>query len=157
MAMPELDASPLDLYRDKAGSWRDANVEAMRRRELEENVRVGLFVLEEIQRHNALWGEDIERGKEQFSWESAERFANEYRAWQNESAVLRRAVGEFEQREFAVDGAGVLREKYREVALLPLDISRVRHSIETLEHGKCIPLLQAMDELHRHEGACRRL
>ena len=77
-----------------------------------------------------------------FTWETVRQFADAYQWWLAESTTLLAAVQAFEARGFGVDGAGRFREKIREVSLLPLDIEKVRRSIESLDRGEGIPLKQ---------------
>jgi hypothetical protein len=140
----------LGQYHDQAEAWRDAHTEAMCCRDIEDAIRYGLFLIDAIQRQNSAWAEDIDRGLQVFSWEVAGQFANAYRSWHAQSETLLAAVRSFEARGLQVEGAGVLREKYREVSLLPFDMQRVRESIESLDRGEGTPLEQAIDELRRH-------
>jgi hypothetical protein len=152
--MPSFDflEKQLGLYRDQAETWPASHVEAMRCRDIEDAIRYGLFLLEAIQRHNAAWSDDIQRGATDFSWEVARQFARSYRWWHELSTTLLAAIGEFESQGFQVEGAGAFREKYRDVSLLPLDIEQTRKSIESLEQGEGVPLRQGIDELRRGQG-----
>ena len=142
----------LGLYREQAEGWKPGHVEAMRCRDIEDAIRYGLFLLETIQRQNARWAEDVESKAVPFTWETAHQFADAYQWWLAESTTLLAAVEAFEARGFGVDGAGSFREKIREVSLLPLDIEKVRRSIESLDRGEGIPLKQAIDELRCGKG-----
>jgi hypothetical protein len=147
----------LGLYQDQADAWSDAHAEAMCCRDIEDAIRYGLFLIDAIQRQNAGWAEDIDRGLQVFSWEVAKQFANAYRSWHAQSETLLAAVRSFEARGFQVEGAVMLREKYREVSLLPFDLQRVRESIESLDRGEGTPLEQAMDELRRHHVLAKQI
>jgi hypothetical protein len=142
----------LGLYHEQAEGWQPEHIEAMRCRDIEDSIRYGLFILETIQRQNARWAEDVERGTVPFTWETADHFAQTYHWWLAESTTLSAAIQAFQARGFGVDGAAAFREKLREVSLLPLDIAKVQRSVESLERGEGIPLKQAMDELRCGKG-----
>jgi hypothetical protein len=61
-------------------------------------------------------------------------------------------VRALEKRGFVVEDAATFCEKLREVSLLPLDVAKVRRSIESLDRGDGIPLKQALDELRCGKG-----
>jgi hypothetical protein len=152
--MPAFDflEKQLGLYRDQAETWREAHAEAMCCRDIEDAVRYGLFLSDSILRQNSQWSEDIEDAAAEFSWEVAEKFANAYRSWLAQSETLLAAIRVFEARGFHVEGVEPLRERYREVSLLPLDLDRVQGTIGSLERGEGVPLEQAMNELRRHHN-----
>lgn len=142
--VPELFRKPFDLFGDHAEAWKPAHVEAMRCRDVEQAVRFGLFILDDIQRQNARWAEDVRAGAEPFSWDMAERFAAGYRWWLERSRLLLDAISDCQRAGFEVEGAPRLREKHQEISLLPLDISQVQRSIESLEQGRGISHTEAM-------------
>ncbi len=118
----------------------------------EDALRFGLSVLESLRRLIAQWADQTRnRPAAEFSWAIPERLAAVYRHWQEVSGTMLELVRAFEELGYTIEGAGPLREAYREVSLMSLDIPRVRQSIESLREGRGITLQQAMDE-RSHSG-----
>jgi hypothetical protein len=143
-SVPEILRGPFDLCGDHAEAWKPAHADAMGCGDVERAVRFGLFIIDDLQLQNARWAEDVRHGAEPFSWEMAERFAAGYQWWLERGRLVLDAIAECERAESDVEGAARFREKYREISLLPLDISKVRRSIESLEQGRGISRAQAM-------------
>ena len=143
-SVPELLRGPFDLYGDHAEGWKPAHAEGMRCGDVEQAVRFGLFIIDDLQQQNSRWAEDVRRRAESFSWDMAERFAAGYQWWLERGRLVLDTISQCERAGFDVEGAARFREKYREISLLPLDIAQVRRSIESLEQGRGISHTQAM-------------
>jgi hypothetical protein len=124
--------------------WKIDHVEAMHCRNIEEIVRTGLSALADMRRLNEEWAKDIETGTSEFSWEEAQEFAECYRRWLGFREPLLRMIDACEAKDFSVEGADDFRVACREVALMCLDVERVRESIAALDAGRGIPFDQAM-------------
>jgi hypothetical protein len=136
-----------DTQSAQVEAWHHAHGEAMRCREFEDAIQLGLTVLANIRRHNERWAKDIERSQLEFSWNDAERFARLFRWWREKSESLLKGIRGSELNGFTVEGAAGFREACREVDLMSLDTDRVRESIESLQHGSGISFAQAMHGL----------
>jgi hypothetical protein len=143
-SVPELLRGPFDLYGDHAETWKPAHVEAMRCRNVEQAIRFGLFIIDDIERQNSRWAEDMRRDAERFSWDMAQQFAAGYQWWLERGRLVLDAISECERAGVDVEEAARFREKYREISLLPLDIPQVQRSIESLEQGGGISHAKAM-------------
>lgn len=119
----------------------------------EDAIRFGLSILESLRHLTAQWA-DQTRGRpaEEFSWDAPERLAAVFRQWQEFGGTLLELLRALDELGYKVYGAGLLGEACREVALMSLDIPRVRQSIEALQEGRGITLQQAIDELRHRAG-----
>jgi hypothetical protein len=129
---------------EKIEQWQLDHLEAMVCGDAEHALRYGLTMLESVRRDNESWASAIERGTIQFSWEQAEIFADFYRSWSATSQTLVPIIEQLESIGFMVDGAEEFRTACREVALMSLDVDRVRDNIGALEAGRGTTLDQAM-------------
>ena len=136
-----------DTQSHQVEAWRAAHDEAMRCREIEDALQLGLMVLANIRRHNEQWAGDVKSSLIAFSWNDAERFAGLYRWWRQKSESLLKGLKACEAAGFAVSGAVPFLLACRDVDLMSLDTDRVRASIESLDLGQGIKLQQAMDGL----------
>jgi hypothetical protein len=130
--------------------WKEEHDRAMACWTVDDLVSLLLFVLQRLRRHNTRWAQDVQKERGLFSWELARSFADAYRAWYETSQLALKAVDACQRHGFSVSEAAQLREESRQVALMSLDLDRVRRSIESLEAGRGIPFAQAMDELRHH-------
>ena len=138
-----------DAQSNQIEAWKAAHVEAMRCREIEDAIQLGLMVLANIRRHNERWAQDIEISRVAFAWSDAESFAKLYRWWRERSELLLGAIDVCEASAIVVHGSADLRRACRDVDLMSLDTDRVRASVESLDRGLGIPLTQAMNGLRR--------
>ncbi len=143
----------LDFCRSQAETiegWKREHDLAMACRLTEDVIEIALAALRNLRRHNQGWADLVERQEEAFSWDTARRFADAYRKWQDLAEDLVRSIDACKDHGFSVEGENKLREAQRGVSLMPLEIDRVRESIESLERGNGVPFAQAMDELRSH-------
>jgi hypothetical protein len=142
----------LKFYNDQSKvleQWQSAHREAMYCRYVEDQICLGISIFSNINRHQNRWSEEVRLDPRRFSWEIAKQYADCYNWWKSRSEELLIAIVDCEKRGFLVDGAAEFREKLREVALMGLDIGRIKQSVESLEAGQVLTLDQAMYAL-RH-------
>ena len=131
-------------------TWKTGPENALACAQLEDAIELMLSLLRSLRRHNERWAAHVQDVPGGFSWDNARKFAELYRKWHGVSQRTLDLVDLGEAEGFVVQAADQLREKSRQVALMPLDIDRVQHSIDSLEQGRGIPFAQAMDELRDH-------
>ena len=140
----------LALYQrlsEGAEGWEADHSDAMRCRDIEEAISIGLAILANIRRRSSRWTSDVERGQISFSWEEAGALDDLHRWWLERSAPLLAAIDSCESKRYKVDGADDFRRANLDVSLMSLDTNRNRQSLESLQTGPGIPSKQAMDEL----------
>ena len=136
-----------DAQSNQVEAWKAAHFEAMRCREIEDAVHLGLMIIANIRRHNEQWARDIEGSEIAFTWNDADGFAKLFRWWREKSELLLRAIEVCEANGFAVEGSADFRKACRDVDLMSLDTNRIRASVESLSHGSGISFTQAMNGL----------
>lgn len=92
------------------------------------------------------WVDDVDKGDVQFSWKESELYARPFRWWLQHAGEIISSIQEYELKGFEVNRAKELREAYRDVSLMRLDIERAKKEHEATT---TIPLEQAMKELKR--------
>jgi hypothetical protein len=136
-----------DAQSTQVEAWKAAHVEAMRCREIEDAIHLGLMILDNIRRHNERWAKDIEESQIAFTWDEAASFASLFRWWRERSELLLGTLKILEANGFAVNGSADFRKACLDVDLMSLDTDRVRASIESFQQGPRTSLTQAMNGL----------
>jgi hypothetical protein len=131
-------------------SWRPLHCEAMHCRALEDSIRLGLTMLANFHRATDCWNAEVERDGRCFSWDRVQELATAYRWWLERTALLLQAITDCEGSGYQIDDAETIRNAYREISLMSLDIPQVRQSLESLEQGRGKRMAQAFDELRDH-------
>ena len=132
---------------EKSEQWKSDHDKVKYCWEIEDAIEFGLSIITSINRLKDRWAFEIEKEKGKFSWEDSKKIASYYKWWLKRTKLLLSAVKVFEDFGFTVVGADKLREEYREVSLLPLNVNAVKKSVHSLEQGHGIPLSQALDGL----------
>ena len=147
MELESLDQQ-MDLYRDQSGAfegWQSRHDEVQLCWKVEDAIRLGLTVLEGLERRNARWIGDV-RDTPDFNWSEAEQIASRFRWWRDVSDVILKVIEFCESMHYSVDGAAELRAKFDQVSEMSLDTERVREALQasqTLTHSEALDALRA--------------
>lgn len=147
MELESLDQQ-LGLYRDQSGiveDWQDRHEEVQLCWKVEDAIRLGLTVLDGLERRNAHWISEV-RDTPSFDWSEAEQIALRFRGWREVSKVVLKAIELCESMKYTIEGADELRAKFDAVSGMSLDTERVKEAVEstrTLTHSEALNVLRA--------------
>ena len=125
----------------------------MSRRELETMLGVGILVFQNIRHRHLAWYAGVEANCSPYAVEDAERFAEEYRQWNEATKQWLAQVERFEHEGREVDHAAEVRFFHEELKLVDLDVRGLMRRWEELEQGKGIEAAEFFASLRKRASA----
>lgn len=141
----------LSLYQRQADDerWKGDHETAMKCRNLEEFVGIGLSLFKSMKERAHAVQDAIARGELQYSPEISEVFAERYKDWLQPCETVERAIRWFESRNYQVDKADEFRAAVKEISLHDFDIKGMIKAKGDIREGRGKPLAEAIGELQR--------
>jgi hypothetical protein len=111
----DLIRDEVKLYEAKSEAWRLAHRSAMRCRDLEARLALGVFTFNQISRADEHWRKEIYAGNLPFADEDERAILDAYRTWAGTCDLYLKAIAELESQHYAVEHAEEFRQCTREV------------------------------------------
>jgi hypothetical protein len=141
----------LQLYQQQAiaEQWKGEYATAMKCRDLEEFIGIGLSLFNSLRERAHAVQDDIVRGAIPYSPEISQAFVDGYKDWLQPCAAVESAIRWFESRNYQVDKAEEFRSAVREISLHEFDIGSMIKAERDIQEGRGKPLAEAISELQR--------
>lgn len=141
----------LHLYRQQGveEQWKCDHQTAMKCRELEEYIGLGLSLFNLMKERAHAIQDRIARGQMDYDPEIAELFIAGYQEWLKPCASVESAIRWFEAKNYQVEKAAEFRAAYREISLHEFDLGSIIKAAKDIREGRGKPLAEAIGELQR--------
>jgi hypothetical protein len=142
----------LHLYQQQADEeqWKSEHQTAMRCRDLEEYIGLGLSLFNLMTERARTVQDYIARGLMKYEPEVSQDFVEGYKEWLKPCAAVESAIRWFESRNYRVEKADEFRAAVRKLSRHEFDIDRIIKAEAHIREGRGKPLAEAIRELQGH-------